>query len=134
MKRRDFLVSSAAGAVGLGAVPLSAMALDPEPRVQAGKRKILLAGGGFRTEFIRYMAELTGKERPRICYLPTASADSESGTIRFFQYCAPLDVVPFVQNSFISSYRQDQSWEEALLSMDGLVVSHMTVTLSVSTL
>jgi peptidase E len=132
MKRRDFLVSSAAGAVSLGAVPLDALAaVDRGPDDESdgyrgggdGVRKILIAGGGFREEFIGYMAELTGKERPRLCYLPTASADSASGTIRWFQYCAELDVVPFVQNSFISSYRMDQSWEEVLLSMDGIVVS-----------
>jgi hypothetical protein len=46
-------------------------------------RKILIAGGGFNTAFIRYMAQLTGKPRPRICYLPTASADSPSGIISF---------------------------------------------------
>ena len=33
-------------------------------------------GGGFGTPFIRYMAELTGKTRPKLLYLPTASADS----------------------------------------------------------
>jgi peptidase E len=86
-------------------------------------RKILIAGGGFDTSFIRYMAQLTGKSRPRICYLPTASADDASGTIRFFQHCAPLTVEPFVQHSFIESLSQTQGWDEVLLSMDGIVVS-----------
>ena len=61
--------------------------------------------------------------RPRICYLPTASADRPSGIISWFQNCANLNVVPFVQESFISSYRMDQSFEDVLLSMDGIVVS-----------
>ena len=69
------------------------------------------------------MADLTGKDRPRICYLPTASADRPSGIISWFQNCANLNVVPFVQESFISSYRMDQSFEDVLLSMDGIVVS-----------
>jgi peptidase E len=86
-------------------------------------RKILIAGGGFRTKFIGYMAQLTGKTRPRICYLPTASADSPAGSLSFYQSCAPLNVEPFVQNSFIESLSQTQSWEEVLLSMDGIVVS-----------
>ncbi|HIF20972.1 MAG TPA: peptidase E, partial [Gemmatimonadetes bacterium] len=73
--------------------------------------------------FIRYMASLTGKQRPRICYLPTATADSESSIIRWYQNCAPLDVVPLVQESFISSYRMDESWEDVFLSMDAIVVS-----------
>ena len=86
-------------------------------------RKILIAGGGFGTAFIRYMGELTGNDRPRLCYLPTASADRESGIIRWYENCAPLDVIPSVQASFISSYRQDRSWEEVFLSVDGIVVS-----------
>jgi peptidase E len=32
-------------------------------------------------------------------------------------------VIPFVQESFISSYSTNQSWEEIFLSMDGIVVS-----------
>lgn len=123
MKRRDFLLSSALGSVGLSAARLEASAQGNPGRRIAEGRKILIAGGGFGTSFIRYMASLTGKERPRLCYLPTASADRESGIIRWYQNCAPLDVEPHVQASFISSYRQDQSWEEVFLSMDGIVVS-----------
>jgi dipeptidase E len=122
MKRRDFLTSSAAAGVGIGLGPAEAAARTG-PGMQPTPRQILIAGGGFRTEFIRYMAELTGKERPRICYLPTASADRDSGVIRFYEDCAPLDVEPHVQRSFISSYRMEQSWDEVLLSMDGIVVS-----------
>ena len=90
---------------------------------QQQTRKILIAGGGFGETFIQYMASLTGKDRPRLCYLPTANADSESSTIGWFQNCASLDVVPFVQESFINSYDMDQSWDEVFLSMDGIVVS-----------
>ena len=96
---------------------------DEAPTPNQTPRQILIAGGGFGTTFIRYMAELTGKSRPRLCYLPTASADSESGTIRWYENCAPLDVVPLVQESFISSYNMDQSWRDVFLSMDGIVVS-----------
>ncbi len=123
MKRKDFIVSSTLGtvALGTGKLPLAGMTKDPRPQQQT--RKILIGGGGFRETFIRYMASLTGKERPRLCYLPTANADSESSTIGWFQNCAALDVVPFVQESFISSYDTDRSWEEIFLSMDGIVVS-----------
>jgi dipeptidase E len=123
MKRKDFLLSSALGSVALGTGDLALGATVPGAPAQDQGRKILIGGGGFGTEFIRYMAELTGKDRPRICYLPTASADSQSGMLRFFGYCAPLDVEPHVQESFISSYSTDQSWEEIFLSMDGIVVS-----------
>jgi dipeptidase E len=131
MRRRDFIASSTLGAIGLGAGSLSLAGLvpeasadePPEPRRGLATRKILIAGGGFREAFIRYMAQLTGKPRPRLCYLPTASADRPDGIISWFQSCANLNVAPFVQPSFISSYRQMQSWEEALLSMDGIVAS-----------
>jgi dipeptidase E len=129
MKRRDFIISSAIGSVGFAAGGLSAAALDPstgDARSQAragATRKILIAGGGFGTAFIRYMAELTGKPRPKICYLPTASADSPTGIIAFYRSCAPLDVEPSHQESFIASTRQDRSWEEVFLSVDAVVVS-----------
>jgi len=122
MKRRDFLTASVAAGLGLGASPQVLMA-DEKSNPRRTPRQILIAGGGFRTTFIRYMAELTGKDRPRLCYLPTASADRESGIIRWYENCAPLNVVPLVQQSFISSYRMDQSWRDVLLSMDGIVVS-----------
>jgi dipeptidase E len=86
-------------------------------------RKILIAGGGFNRTFIRYMATLTGKPRPRVCYLPTASADNPAGIIYFYEQCAPLNVEPLVQRSFIESLSQTQSWADALLSMDAIVVS-----------
>ncbi len=88
-----------------------------------GTRKILIAGGGFNTAFIGYMATLTGKPRPRICYLPTASADNVGASLGFFQYCAPLNVEPHVQNAFIESFSQMQDWDEVLLSMDAIVCS-----------
>jgi peptidase E len=89
----------------------------------AATRKILIAGGNYGEAFIRYMATLTGKTRPRLCYLPTASADSPGGIIAWFRSCASLDVTPFVQESFIASDRQTKGWDEVLLSMDGIVCS-----------
>lgn len=123
MERREFVVASALGSVAatFGRVP--AALAQPASSPRAATRKILIAGGGFGTAFIRYMASLTGKERPRLCYLPTASADRPEGIVGWFRNCAPLDVVPFAQESFIASTRQSQSWEEVLLSMDGIVAS-----------
>ena len=119
MRRRDFLVSSALGALGLKTGELFAAATSAG-RAQTGTRKILIAGGGFGTAFIRYMAQLTAKRRPKVLYLPTAAADRPGN---FLRSCEGLDVEPSIQNSFISSYRQDRSWEEVLLSVDAIVVS-----------
>lgn len=131
MQRREFLVSSALGVgasramAGLSPTlaPMTDDRRDPPSSPAAATRKILIAGGGFGTAFIRYMAELTGKKRPRICYLPTASADSPQGIINFYRSCAPLDVHAFDQESFIESLSQRQGWDEVFLSMDAIVVS-----------
>jgi peptidase E len=126
MKRREFLVSSMLGtaAVGAGLGQVEAGASEIQTGGTSGaKRRILIAGGGFETAFIRYMATLTGKPRPRLCYLPTASADAPSGIISWYRNCAPVNVEAHVQESFIASSRQNRSWDEVLLSMDGIVCS-----------
>ena len=121
MNRRNFVSSSLLASLALahGRMDVSALTAT-RPRAT---RKILIAGGGYGTAFIRYMAELTGKKRPKLCYLPTASADRPDGIVTWFKNCAPLDVEPYVQESFIASPRQTRSWEEVFLSMDGIVAS-----------
>jgi dipeptidase E len=130
MKRRQFLIASVMGSVGAGMGRLSALAppatdsaAEGQARPSGATRKILIAGGGFGTVFVRYMAELTGKPRPKICYLPTATADSPSSIISWYRTCAPLNVEPSVQESFIASSRQSRSWEEVFLSVDAIVAS-----------
>lgn len=127
MKRREFIVSSVVGTVGAGvAGPPGLASADERAGVQprrAATRKILIAGGGFNTAFIRYMAELTGTPRPKLLYLPTASADSPNGIISWYKSCAPLNVEASHQISFIASTQQPRSWDEVLLSVDGIVCS-----------
>src|SRR5262245_27116851 len=126
MKRREFIVSSVAGSVGatLAGNPLSASGPDDgtQPTPTPG-RKILIAGGNYNTAFIRYMAQLTGKPRPKLLYLPTASADSPNGIISCYRNCATLNVEPSHQISFIASTQQSRTWEDVLLSVDGIVCS-----------
>ena len=85
MKRRDFVVSSAWGLAGLlGTRPLPAFRVRPPS--SAATRKILIAGGGYGRTFIGYLAQLTGKERPRILYRrpprPTARAERSRSSRR----------------------------------------------------
>ena len=129
MKRREFIVSSVVGSVsaGVAGTPLAA-GLAGEARAAAQgpttpTRKILIAGGGFNTAFIRYLAQLTGKARPKLLYLPTASADSPAGIITWYNHCATLNVEPSHQVSFIASTQQPRDWDEVLLSVDGIVCS-----------
>ena len=130
MKRREFIVSSVVGTVGAGvAAPGTASAAAAVARELGGQApgaatpKILIAGGNFNTPFIRYMAELTGKPRPKLLYLPTASADSPNGIIGWYKSCAPLNVEASHQISFIASTQQARTWDEVLLWVDGIVCS-----------
>src|SRR5918993_3589905 len=125
--RREFIKSSLLGSMAATRASYLTVSMLEDSTMQstpaAGTRKILIAGGGFNTAFIRYMAQLTGKPRPRLVSLPTASADSQAGTITWFKNCAPLNVEASVQESFIASTSQDRSWEDVLLSVDGIVCS-----------
>ena len=123
MERREFVATTALGSLGIAATKLEPAATALGSHGSAATRKILIAGGVYNDVWIRYMATLTGKPRPRICYLPTASADHADGIIRFYHDCETVNVAPFVQTSFISSYEQSQSFADVLLSMDGIVCS-----------
>ena len=79
-------------------------------------------GGGQNKLFIKEIIKLTGKERPKICYLPTASGDSERSIIRWYDLVHDLSLEPSIQRVWISSYSQKVSFEEVLLSMDAIVV------------
>ncbi len=122
MERRDFLATTTLGTIGLGLGSFTnASAADNTPLNNTPK--IVASGGGTGVQMLKYMASLTGKERPRVCYLPTAAADSPYSILRWYKTCAELNVVPMVQEMFISSYNQKQTFEEVLLSMDAIVVS-----------
>ena len=129
MKRRDFLSSSiAAGLGGIVANRVAASASSaPEDKPQRGQspvtRKILISGGNFGTAFIRYMAELIGAAKPKLLYLPTASADNQAFVLNWYRACAGLNVEPYDQASFVESGTQKRSWDEVLLSADGIVTS-----------
>ncbi len=79
-------------------------------------------GGGQNKLFIKEIIKLTGKERPRICFLPTASGDSEQNIIRWYELVHDLSVEPYVQKVWINSYDEKKSFEDVLLSMDAIVV------------
>ncbi|NNF36641.1 MAG: peptidase E [Saprospiraceae bacterium] len=79
-------------------------------------------GSGPNKLFIKEIIKLTGKEKPKICFLPTASGDSQRNIIRWYELVNDLPVVASVQKVWISSYNQKVSFEENLLSMDAIVV------------
>jgi len=90
--------------------------------VLAQDQYIFPSGGGPSKQFIQEIIKLTGKDRPKICFLPTASGDSEQGIIRWYELVHDLPVEPSVQKVWISSYNQKKSFEEVLLNVDAIVV------------
>lgn len=88
-----------------------------------GSGKTLFVYGGQVTKaFIRHTAELTGKQNPKICFLPTATGDRATYINYFYDLCSDLPVEPNVQKVWISSYSQKETFEERLLKMDAIVV------------
>lgn len=87
------------------------------------KKQLLIYGSGRHTvPFINYMAQLTGKQKPNVCFLPTASGDDEEYINRFYEVCNQLEVNPHVIRVWINSYDQKETFEELIDKMDVIVV------------
>lgn len=86
-------------------------------------RKIFLTGGGYDLKTIKYLISLTGKENPKICFLPTPMGDSEIYINKWFEIAKELPIQPFAQKVFISSAEQKNSFDDILLQMDAILVT-----------
>jgi dipeptidase E len=69
---------------------------------------VALGGGGFSMERDRsllddYVLGLTGRDRPRVCFLPTASGDADHYVVRFYRRFAAA-----CEASHVSLFRRDQ--------------------------
>ncbi len=83
---------------------------------------IFAFGGDINRFFVKYVGELTGKPRPKVCYVPTASADNIYNMNYFYMICRELPLVPYILQSWPSSAYDTQSFEEILTGMDAIVV------------
>ena len=120
MKRRDFIKCGSIVAVGTGILQHApAMAYVINPVV----KKIFVTGGGYDAATIKYLIQLTGKENPKICFLPTPVGDNELYIKKWFEIAKTLPLQPFAQKIFIGSSEQDISFEETLLQMDAILVT-----------
>jgi len=117
MNRRKFVQLSASTAISVN-LPL----MQPSSESEEVRKKIFITGGSMDSKFIMYIALLTGKENPKICFMPTATGDSLVTIVRWYDSCANLPIRPFVQRMFISSYTQKESFETVLLGMDAIIV------------
>ncbi|MBF6619320.1 MAG: peptidase E [Patulibacter sp.] len=93
-------------------------------------RIVALGGGGFSMEpknplMDDYVLALSGVERPRICFLPTASGDADHYVVRFYRRFGGARAEP----SHVSLFRRDTTAgavegdiEQHLLSQDIIYV------------
>ena len=70
---------------------------------------IVASGGGTLEEtgpLLRFLLALTGRERPRVCFVPTASGDAEPYIANFYRAFAELDCVPSDLTLFDRKHRE----------------------------
>jgi dipeptidase E len=84
---------------------------------------IAMGGGGFSMEprnplLDLYFLKQTGKRRPRVCFVPTASAESESYIRRFYRAFKKLSCRP----THLSLFHPPTNLEALVLSQDALYV------------
>jgi peptidase E len=87
--------------------------------------KIILASGALSNDnkiFVRYVAGLTKKPNPKICYIPTASADDPKDMVTWFTTCEDLPVRPYIMETFLSSSPEQMTFGETIMSMDAIIV------------
>ncbi|MDH6303859.1 peptidase E [Parabacteroides sp. PF5-5] len=83
---------------------------------------IFIWGGDINLKMVEYIADLTKKESPRICYLPTAAADNQDN-IKYWGYiCNTLKLDTVILKVWVSSSEKNQSFEDILLNTDAIVV------------
>lgn len=87
------------------------------------KRQILIYGSGRHTvPFLNYMTEATGKKKPNLCFIPTASGEDQDYIDAFYEVCSQINVVPHVLSVWVNSYDQKESFTEIISKMDAIVV------------
>ncbi|HEY4111233.1 peptidase E [Puia sp.] len=86
------------------------------------QRTILAYGGALQKGFIKQVAILTGKPHPKICFLPTASADNPNSSLNFYGLCRDLPIEPWTLSIWVNSNPSQQTFEQYLMSMDAIII------------
>jgi peptidase E len=86
-------------------------------------KTIFVTGGVFDQLYIKYLAGLTGKPNPKICYIATATGDNPAAIARWYSNCEDLPIRPYVLRTFINSSTSPKTFEDIIMSMDAIVVS-----------
>jgi peptidase E len=93
---------------------------------------VTFGGGGFSMEagnplLDEFVLDLTGKARPRVCFLPSASGDADHYLVRFYRHFTAARCEP----SHLSLFRRERAPAEPrehLLSQDLIYVGGGSVT------
>jgi peptidase E len=72
--------------------------------------------------FINYVANLTHKQNPKICLIPTASANNVNYINRWYINCKKLPLRPYVLRTFLNSSPDQKIFEEEILNFDAIIV------------
>ena len=86
------------------------------------RRMIFVYGNGMDRRFIEYVATLTGKEKPKICFFSTAAADDPRVIAYWDKLIDGLAIESCVVKTFISSAPEQKTFAEDILSADAIIV------------
>jgi dipeptidase E len=88
----------------------------------AVKRQILAIGGGGGQAMMKYFLAMTGKPKPRVCYMATATGDPKASMEKWVESMKKAhDCEPRIQRMFVSSGELN-SFEDELLAADAIFV------------
>ena len=85
-------------------------------------RKLFITGGSLDVQFIRMFVAKTGKENPKLVFVPTAVGDRADIITLFQERCESIGIMPHILRTFISSYQQKETFEAILQDADIVVV------------
>lgn len=85
-------------------------------------KTLFIYGGNPNKTFIKYVASLTNKPNPKICYIPTATGDNPSGIVAWYTTCEELPLRPYVMRTFLNSSPTQRTFDEIIMSMDAIIV------------
>jgi peptidase E len=106
----------------LTAAPIERLKAQQDQNINEKNETIFVWGGDINLKFVQYVADLTKKESPKICYLPTASADNPDNIKYWSNICNTLKIDTIILKVWVSSSEKNPSFEDILLNSDAIVV------------
>jgi len=87
------------------------------------KNIVAIGGGGFgrslgELKIEKYITSLAKKDRPKICFIPTASGDNDSYKLNFYRAFSQLNCI----TSHLDFFSRTENLEEKILSQDIIYV------------